>query len=120
MVTTRKNLVLSGRHFWLLACGIAALGTMTISGFAADPLATNAQPIAPANAQGASTVQSTRRWWIPEKVDTIYGAITGGLIALISGLTVSVLTNRYASRRQKIELGHQAEQKERERQYALK
>lgn len=55
-------------------------------------------------------------WWLPEKLDALYGAIAGGLIAFLS----SFFTNRHALKRQRVELAHQAEQKEKERQHALK
>lgn len=55
-------------------------------------------------------------WWLPERLDTLYGAIAGGLIAFLSAF----LTNRHALKRQKLDLAHQAEQKEKERLHAMK
>ena len=57
-----------------------------------------------------------QEWYIPDKPDAIYGALVGGLIALI----VATLTNRHARKRQVLDLAHQAEQKERERIHSLK
>jgi hypothetical protein len=54
--------------------------------------------------------------FMPEKLDAIYGALVGGGVAII----VSFLSNRHALKRLKLELSHQAAQREIERQLALK
>jgi hypothetical protein len=59
-------------------------------------------------------------WWLPEKVDVLYGAIVGGLVAFLSSLLTVSFTSWHALKRQRIDLAHQAEQKEKERQHALK
>lgn len=54
--------------------------------------------------------------FLPDKLDAIYGALVGGGVAII----VSFLSNRHALKRLKLELLHQKQQRETERQLALK
>lgn len=54
--------------------------------------------------------------FLPDKLDAIYGALVGGGVAII----VSFLSNRHALKRLKLELSHQTQQRETERQLALK
>ncbi len=61
-------------------------------------------------------VVAVRTWWMPEHTDAMFGAAVGGGIALLT----AILTNRNARKRQKIELQHQAVEREKERQHALK
>jgi len=52
----------------------------------------------------------------PDKFGAIYGALVAGGAAVI----VAYLSNRHAFKRLNLELQHQTEQKERERQFALR
>jgi len=54
--------------------------------------------------------------FLPDKLDAIYGALVGGGLAVI----VSVLSNRHSLKRLRLELSHQAQQKEIERKLELK
>lgn len=56
------------------------------------------------------------KWVAPEKMDAIYGACVGGLIAFVTAF----FANRHALKRQKLELTFQMDEKRKERQHSLK
>jgi hypothetical protein len=77
-------------------------------------ITTTLQTNSPVASQPTTTPE--RGWWSPERIPAVYGAVAGAAIAFIGNW----LTNRHNAKLKKIELAHQAEQKEKERQHALK
>lgn len=89
-----------------------------VAGIGAMPPATNTQGTVPV-AHSSSTAPRAQSW-IPEKPDSIYAALVGGLIGLVAGLSGAMLTNRHALKRQQAQLTHEKDQNEKERQHALR
>ena len=58
--------------------------------------------------------------FIPEKLDAIYGALVGGCLAGGVAVVVNFLSHRQALKKLNLELSHQAQQREKERQLTLK